>query len=184
MDPVSTTLNVAALAASLLALFVSSVLARRQTELLNASNQVPVILDYFGHLRANGFISREFALRAAIVEHPPELGFSGLPEPLRSEAYEVCLYYHDLSYLIRHGAMDEGMVEAFRFRVLATWLAVRDHVYGERALRGGHSFLSSLEELVERLMRKNDAFPDRVAIERYNARTREISTVLDVPAGN
>jgi hypothetical protein len=140
---------------------------------MNASNQLPVILEYFSHLRQNRFIAREFALRARIREQPAELGFSGLPDPLRSEAYEVCLYYHDLSYLIRHGHMDTGLIENFRFRILATWLAVRDHVYGERALRGGHTFLSSLEDLIDQLMARNDDFPDRTAIERYNELTRE-----------
>ncbi|WP_433045324.1 hypothetical protein [Dactylosporangium sp. CS-033363] len=166
MDVPSAVINVAALALSLAAFAISTLSQRYQATLMKASNQLPVILEHFLQLRSNGFINREINLRNEIGTYPSDLGFSRLPEPLRTEAYEICLYYHDLTYMIRHGGVDQGLLENFRFRMIATWLAVRDHVRGERELRGGDAFLSGLEELFERLTRHEPELVESVS--RYN----------------
>lgn len=149
----SLVLNIAALAASVIAVVMSTRLSARQTRLMRASNHVPVILDYFRDRRSGGFVQREFSVREEIGKYDWKLGFTGLPEPLRTDVHEVCYFYLDLIYLSKHGDVDAYLIEYIRYPLLTTWDAVRSHVEGERVMRGPaeRGFLHSLEAEVERL---------------------------------
>jgi hypothetical protein len=158
MDYPSIVINVAALCASVAAVSFSVVLAKRQTAITTKANQVPVILGYFRELRTNGFVVREFRVQQEIAAHDPALGFAGLPDPIRIDAYEVCFYYLDLAYMIKYGGVYEELLANFGFRMVKTWDAVKEHVEGERKNRnsGSDLFLGSLEALVERVRNRGD----------------------------
>jgi hypothetical protein len=149
---ISTVLNIAALFASLLALAISSVLALRQSRLMRDANQLPVVIDLFRELRADTFITREQEIwRSLPGDQDPAQGFGGIPTPLRTYVYDVCLFYQTVSYLVKFKMIDDRLVyTALHYRILRTWSSVELFVRGERALRGGeNTFLNSFEEVAE-----------------------------------
>jgi hypothetical protein len=146
MDRTTIFLNASALVASLAALVVSSLLALRQVGIMRRSNHLPVILEHFRELRASDFSQVEIGLWDHLGDHDPSLGFRNLPEPIRTDAYRISLFYQDLGYLIDFGDVDQNLIlDALGYRISETWQAVRAHVVGERVIRGGRPFLDRLE---------------------------------------
>lgn len=148
----STVLNIAALFASLLALAISSFLALRQSRLMRDANQLPVVIDLFRELRADTFITREQEIWHSLPgEQDPSKGFGGIPTPLRTYAYDICLYYQTVAYLVNFKMLDNELAyTALHYRILRTWSSVEPFVRGERAIRGGeNTFLNSLETLAK-----------------------------------
>ena len=119
----STVLNIAALCASILALAVSSFLALRQSRLMRHANQLPVVIDLFRELRADTFITREQKIWSTLPgDQDPSKGFGGIPTPLRTYVYDVCLFYQTVAYLIKFKMIDEGLAyTALHYRILRTW---------------------------------------------------------------
>lgn len=153
----STILNVAAITASLLALAVSSFLALRQSRLMRHANQVPVVIDLFRELRADTFITREQQIWSSLPgDMDPSGGFAGIPEPLRTYVYDICLFYQTVAYLFIFKMIDDKLVyTAFHYRILRTWSSVAPFVRGERAIRGGeNTFLNSFEEVADAIGRQ------------------------------
>jgi hypothetical protein len=158
VNNISTVLNVAALLASLLALAILSFLALRQSRLMRDANQLPVVIDLFRELRADTFIMREQEIwRSLPGDQDPDQGFGGIPTPLRTYVYDVCLFYQTVSYLVKFKMIDDRLAyTALHYRVLRTWSSVELFVRGERALRGGrNTFLNSFEEVAEAMRREH-----------------------------
>jgi hypothetical protein len=154
----STVLNIAALFASLLALTISSFLALRQSRLMRHANQLPVVIDLFRELRADTFITREQEIWHSLPgNEDPAKGFGGIPTPLRTYAYDICLYYQTVAYLVNFKMLDSELAyTALHYRVLRTWSSVKSFVYGERAMRGGKdTFLNSFETFAESIRQKH-----------------------------
>jgi hypothetical protein len=177
---ISTVLNIAALFASLLALAISSILALRQSRLMRDANQLPVVIDLFRELRADTFITREQEIwRSLPGDQDPAQGFGGIPTPLRTYVYDVCLFYQTVSYLVKFKMIDDGLVyTALHYRILRTWSSVELFVRGERALRGGeNTFLNSFEEVAEvirsqHLRREGPAVLNQISQEAELTRSR------------
>lgn len=180
MANISTVLNIAALFASLLALAISSILALRQSRLMRDANQLPVVIDLFRELRADTFITREQEIwRSLPGDQDPAQGFGGIPTPLRTYVYDVCLFYQTVSYLVKFKMIDDGLVyTALHYRILRTWSSVELFVRGERALRGGeNTFLNSFEEVAEvirsqHLRREGPAVLNQISQEAELTRSR------------
>src|SRR5690349_12779795 len=100
MDAESLIINLAALTASFAALIISTFMAFRQVRIARHANQLPVMMELFAQIRASDTYSKEIMLREELPKYDPALGFSNLPEPLRSTAYEVSGYYLMLGYLV------------------------------------------------------------------------------------
>jgi hypothetical protein len=78
MNVTTIAFNLAALAASFAALAISSILAFKQTRIMRASNQLPLLVEYFSELRSVDFNVQDTYLR----EHLPDIpagarGFRG-----------------------------------------------------------------------------------------------------------
>jgi hypothetical protein len=151
MDLTSLLFNVVALVASLAALLVSALLTVRQSNLMHGANQLPIVIELFREIRANHFLVREHQLWQDLPgEHDPELGFIGMPEPLRSHMYDVCTLYQSVAYLVIFDVLDADLAyKALYYRMRRTWTVVEPFVQGERRLRGGaDTFLNSLERVI------------------------------------
>jgi hypothetical protein len=177
---VSTVLNIAALCASILALAVSSFLALRQSRLMRHANQLPVVIDLFRELRADTFITREQKIWSTLPgDQDPAKGFGGIPTPLRTYVYDVCLFYQTVAYLIKFKMIDEGLAyTALHYRILRTWSSVEHFVRGERVIRGGgNTFLNSFEEVAgairrQHVKRDGSAVLDKIKEETDRTRSR------------
>ncbi len=180
MNNVPTVLNIAALLASFLALAVSSLLALRQSRLMRDANQLPVVIDLFRELRADTFITREQEVWSSLPgDKDPSKGFGGIPTPLRTYVYDICLFYQTVAYLVNFNVVDDKLAyTALHYRILRTWSSVEPFVRGERAIRGGeNTFLNSFEKAAEdirsqHLKRDGPAVLDKIQDETERTRSR------------
>jgi hypothetical protein len=158
-------INLAALTSAVIAALTSSFLAWQAIRVNQNMNHMPVVLEVLKPHRTPDFVRKETLLWKELSDHPAELGFFGLPEPIMSHAIEVGTYYQVLSYTSLYGIADgEFIAVQTHYRLLRTWEALREHVEGERVLRGGqNTFLNSYEE-----------FAGLVATMDINAATRRL----------
>jgi hypothetical protein len=180
MGNVSMALNIAALLASVLALAVSSLLALRQSRLMHDANQLPVVIDLFRELRRDTFITREQEIWSSLPGNvDPSQGFGGIPVPLRTYVYDICLFYQTVAYLVNFKVVDQELAyTALHYRILRTWSSVESFVHGERAIRGGeNTFLNSFEKVAEEIRnqhikRDGQAVLDKIRDEAQQTRMR------------
>lgn len=146
-------LNVVAVAASLAALTISSILAVRQHRTARNANQLPVVVELLREIRSSETYGKELFLQEELPKQDPSLGFSKLPEPLRSYAYEVGGYYLMLGYLVLLEILDERLaILPVHYRAAETWRAMKPFVEGERSLRGDQlSFMNVLEAFIAKV---------------------------------
>jgi hypothetical protein len=165
---ITSVLGIAALVASFVALAASTTIALRQARTAYQANQVPVLVDLIKDLVSSVSYQRELSLYDELPKHDPALGFSGLPEPLRSNAYEITTTYLMISYLVLLDILDERLaILPVHYRVLRVWNAVEPFVRGERAIRGDpNSFMNVLEAFVAKVGRAD--IP--TAVKRVNRR--------------
>lgn len=147
------TLGFASFAVSLVALAISTVFAIRQTRLTQNSSQLPIFLQFFRELGTTNLHIKEITLWEELAALDPSLGFSELPEPTRSHAYNVANYYLMLAYLVAFELVDERMaLLPVYFRLQKTWGLMKPFVEQERRWRGvDSSFLNTVEALVEKI---------------------------------
>ena len=109
---------------------------------------MPVVLEVLKPHRSPEFVRREIAVWNELPAHDPVLGFFELPEPIRSYAIEVGTYYQVLSYTSLYGIADGELIAVqTHHRLLRTWECMKEHVEGERRLRGAaNTFLNSYEQ--------------------------------------
>jgi hypothetical protein len=155
MDKTSLILGIAALIASIAALVTSSLLVIRQIRAAHGANQLPVVFDIFHFMQSSEVWRKEELVKAELPNHDPDLGFSGLPEPLRSYAHEVSSNYNKVGYLIMLRVVDERIaILPLHYRARAIWAVVHQFVGGERELRNDrNSFMNGLECLIARMER-------------------------------
>jgi hypothetical protein len=146
-------LSIAAFATSVLAVGLSSLLTMRNIEISRRANHVPVIIEFLDKYRSIEFIQHEEYLWDHIGEHSQDLGFWGLPEPVKSYALEVAYHYQTIAYITFNDVVDrKSLIPQIHYRVTKTWQAISPHVEGERVNRGGeYTFLNLLEALVQKM---------------------------------
>jgi hypothetical protein len=148
------------------------------------ANQLPVVIDLFRELRADTFITREQEIWSSLPGgQDPAKGFGGIPTPLRTYVYDVCLFYQTVAYLMKFKMIDDRLAyTALHYRILRTWSSVEPFVRGERVIRGGgNTFLNSLEEVAEAIRcqhvkRDGPAVLDKIKEETDRTRSRSGAT--------
>lgn len=138
------------------------------------ANQLPVVIDLFRELRADTFITREQEIWSSLPGTvDPSKGFSGIPDPLRTYVYDVCLFYQTVAYLVKFKMIDNRLAyTALHYRILRTWSTVELFVRGERAMRGGNNtFLNSFEEVALAIHREQLRQDGPAVIEQINKET-------------
>jgi hypothetical protein len=139
--------NIGTLAIALVSIIASWLLARQALKLNQNSNHLPVVLDLLATQRTAEFLRKEKRLWDHLNEYDEDLGFFELPEPIRSDAIEIALYYQSLGYVSEYGLADGELITIqAHYRMLRTWDTIKPFVQGERRLRGGeNTFLNSYE---------------------------------------
>ncbi|MFI7599172.1 hypothetical protein [Actinoplanes sp. NPDC049681] len=146
-------ISLAALTAAIIATATSSLLAWQALRVNQNMNHIPVVLEILKPHRTPEFVRKEIAVWDEISKHDAALGFFALPEPIRSYAIEVGTYYQVLSYTSLYGIADgEFIAVQTQHRLLRSWDCLREHVNGERALRGSsNTFLNAYEEFARQV---------------------------------
>ena len=146
------TVNVLTLAVSVLALVVSALIAMRQVRFMRHANNVPVAVEMLSReFRSVDFQRREaYVLTRLREEHDPVLGFGQLPEPARTDVFQVAYFYQTLAFLVAFELADQDLVLAtLNYRIKRIWPVLEPYVRREREIRG-QGFLNILEDLVVR----------------------------------
>lgn len=161
-------LNIVTLLVSAIAAWLSVVALKEGRK----ANQLPIVIDLLQRSREPAFARTEEALLSELVTHDPSLGFQCLPEPIKSDAFEVVQYYQCLAYLATHKIADFDLIAPqVSYRAARVWKAIRPHVDGERLIRGGeHTFLNTFELLVREINSVDLQRYDRAAIRRIRRR--------------
>ena len=143
-------INLAAVVTALAAVLASSLLSMRAIRLAQHANHVPIIVNLLAPHRSGEFVSKETELWNELPKQDSACGFMKLPDPIRSHAFDIGLYYHVLGYLSEYGLADrEFLIVQTHYRMLRTWKAIEPFVKGERQLRGGpNTFMNSYERFV------------------------------------
>lgn len=125
---------IVALAISLLALAVSTLLTIRQIRLASGSNHLPVVLNAFRESRLPGwFTAQEYILEKLTGEFSPSRGWRGLPEDIRSLININGIFYDDIGKLVAHGVIGEDFViGSYGTTVVELWDKLAPYVYEER----------------------------------------------------
>lgn len=166
----SLTLNLTALAVSLLALVISVLLSVRQLQSMRHANHLPVAIELLTRdFNSDTFLARERKVVAELAEHNPALGFSGLPDEIRTATYSVAFFYDSIAILVAFRFIQENLVlGTMSYRIRRIWRVLEAHIDGERRLRG-HPFLDVLEHLAAL------AFAQEAAGPRGRIRLRTVS---------
>ena len=144
------------------------------------ANQLPVVIDLFRELRADTFITREQEVWSSLPgDKDPSKGFGGIPTPLRTYVYDICLFYQTVAYLVNFKVVDDELIyTALHYRILRTWSSVEPFVHGERVIRGGeNTFLNSFETAAreirnQHLKREGRAVLDKIKDEAERTRSK------------
>jgi hypothetical protein len=173
---VSQSLNAMALLVALAAVVSSSLLTWRALRLNQNANHLSIVLEALEDQRTGEFTRKELELWEQLPKHPVELGFAGLPEPLRSSAYDISCYYQHLGCIAEYGVADWDFIAVqTTYRMLRTWDCVQPYVHAERRNRGSeNSFLNSYEWFASNVKKTDiDAATERLY--RRGHRRRELS---------
>jgi hypothetical protein len=150
------------------------------------ANQLPVVIDLFRELRADTFITREQEIWHSLPgNEDPSKGFGGIPTPLRTYAYDICLYYQTVAYLVNFKLLDHELAyTALHYRILRTWSSVEPFVRGERAIRGGeNTFLNSFETFAKSVSDKHRRRDGQAVLEKIRQETKLTQSMIS-PALN
>jgi hypothetical protein len=146
-------LSIAALVIALIAIVISSILARQAVRENQNANHMHVTADLLKNHRTPDFVRTEITLWDELPKHDPALGFVNLPEPVRGYAVDVGMYYQVLAYVSQYGLADSEFIGVqTKYRLLRSWECIAAHVKGERDIRGAeNSFLNSYEAFAARV---------------------------------
>lgn len=162
---VSQSINLMALLVALAAVVTSSFLTWRALRLNHNANHLPIVLDALKAQRTGEFTRREAELWEELPKHDVALGFTKLPEPLRSCAFDISCYYQHLGCLAEYGVADWDFIAVqTTYRMLRTWDCIQPYVYAERHNRGSqNSFLNSYERFAGKVKKTDiDAATERL----------------------
>jgi hypothetical protein len=168
-------LNSVALILSVIAVAISSVIAIRQSRIMQQSNLVPVITDVMKE-----YLAPEFKQQLAYVindlpnECPRSMRFDELPEIPRRHAVSVADYFYTVGILVVAGVISDVVVSGYMGRsVLRAWRSLEPYIRNERDWRKDDHFHMVFENLAV-LMNKNP--PDQIN-KRLRLRTMPVQLV-------
>jgi hypothetical protein len=150
MDP-EVLISGLAMIVSVLALGISSVLSAAQARSMRQANNLPVMIELLTKEYLNDeFQERHRTVMEALPGTTSDLGFEGLPEPLRAAAYNVAWFYNATGNIVALDAVDERLfVAGINYRIRRAWSVMEAHIIAERRLRG-EPFLDGFEHLAAR----------------------------------
>ena len=130
----SSTLSVVALAVSVFAVGLSTVLAIRQEAVQRNSNQLPLINELLGEFRRPEFHDRyKYVVERLPVEHSNELGITNLPDDARTAVLDMAYYFQTHASLAEFGiSPDRRLLTNLDQRVLEIWTSIKPYVAVER----------------------------------------------------
>jgi hypothetical protein len=151
-------MSIAAAATAIIAVLVSAGFALREVRLSRNANYLPVIVDFLSTHRSPEFMKHEEEIWNHLGQHDKSLGFTNLPDPIKSYAIEVALFYQAVAYIVLDELVEwRTLVVQVHYRATRTWNAMYPHIEGERRLRGGeYTFLNSLETFISMLASLDD----------------------------
>lgn len=146
-------LNLAALGISLAALAVSVLLTLRQIRLSSGGNHLPVILDAFKlvHDPDSTYLKAEkYLLNDLPQEHSADRGVTELPNPARTHALTIGMFFDDLGKVVAHDIVHQDIiVGSFGSGIIRMWDALAPYVYQQRRTHANH-FWVYFEDLAVR----------------------------------
>jgi hypothetical protein len=155
-------ISAVAMTISIVALGVSTIISTAQARSMRQANNLPVMIELLIKEYINDdFASRERLVFESIGQTASDLGFEGLPEPLRTATYNVAWFYNATGNIVALRAVDERMfVGGINYRIRRAWSAMEAHIEAERRNRG-MPFLDGFEHLAARAFASDPEYLQR-----------------------
>ena len=147
---VNLVLNTIALAFSLVAITVSSVIALRQVKIMQHSNLLPVMIDMFREFRAPEFKQHiDYIGESLWKEAPSEsFGTSNLPETARSHVTPVASFFNTVGVLVANGVITDLTVASYMGgSTIRAWSRLAPYIRNERTRRNDENYYLFFEHL-------------------------------------
>lgn len=143
-------LGVSSLAASFLALGLSTWTAFRQVKIMRHSNEVSLLVETFKEYRSPAYQRYEYyVVHELAKKHSPDLGFAGLPDEARVAATSLVAFFNVLGAFLIFDMADESVViPFFAYRANQSWNVLEPYIMSERRTRGDSVFAAFFEDLV------------------------------------
>lgn len=134
MGVTETMINLFALAASIVALALSSRIGLRQTKYMRDDSHIDIALEYFREFRTPEFLASLNYVRTQLAEdHDPQCGLLRLPSPAREHALKVGYFFQSLGFLVKFGITDADMwVTCMGRQITTAWEAISPYAKVER----------------------------------------------------
>jgi hypothetical protein len=158
MDETSLLINVAALAFSLLALITSTVIALRQSKLMQHSNLLPILNDLFERFRSPDFKHHlRYVTNELQDNYPPgTTDIDNLPEAADRHVAPVVDFFNLVGLLTANGIIDDLLVASYMGRsVKLAWKHTEPYIRAARRRRNDPNVSLFFEHLAY-LMSKNE----------------------------
>ncbi|MEO6700293.1 MAG: hypothetical protein ABI140_08170 [Jatrophihabitantaceae bacterium] len=151
---------------SLVAIVVSVLVARSQSQLARREQLLPVVSEILREAVAPEFrANRNFIVDQLAVDHPQHFdGMRGLPPDASNRARHVMSYMNNVGLLVANESISAQLVSSVMGgSVVNVWAAVAPYVYAERVLRGDDpNYYGYLEHLAVTV---HEIGPDKLATE-------------------
>lgn len=145
----SLTVSAIALAFSLIAIVVSAILTLQQLRLMRHANLLPVLIDAFRDFRSSTFRGHLELIERLQDQYPPERwAYDDLPEPARTNANVVAVFFHDVGILVANGIIGDTLVSSYMGRsVLRAWNSLAPYIMNTRIQRNDPNLFLYFEHL-------------------------------------
>jgi len=136
---------------SLIAIVVSVLVARSQSQLSRREQLLPVVSEILREAVTPEFrANRNFIVERLATDHPqPADGMRGLPPEASARVRHVMSYLNNVGLLVANESVSAQLVSSVMGgSVINVWTAVAPYVYAERVLRGEDpNYYGYLEDL-------------------------------------
>jgi hypothetical protein len=143
-------LNVVALAFSLVAIAVSSIIALRQVKIMQHSNLLPVMIDMFREFRAPEFKKHMDYIGESLWKEAPHesFGTSNLPEPARLHVTPVASFFNTVGVLVANEVITDLTVASYMGgSTIRAWSRLAPYIRNERTRRHDENYYLFFEHL-------------------------------------
>src|SRR6266511_3661000 len=106
-------MQLAALGISILALLVSVAAVRRQIQLSQHSNSIPVLVDLFREHRSDYLAKARSLVIYQLSDSDLSSGLAGLPEDQRRQVRDLIWFYDNLGAFVIHKIVDAPLVAGY-----------------------------------------------------------------------
>ncbi|NEA58070.1 hypothetical protein G3I60_28910 [Streptomyces sp. SID13666] len=129
-------MNVAALALSIMAVFVSVVVSFRQITLARHSNTLPVVIDLFREHRSDYLTNARSFVYRELSTYDLSQGLAALTEEKQRIVRDLAWFYDNLGALVTHNVVDIEPVSGYLGgSVILIWEKMEPLIRGERIQR-------------------------------------------------